>query len=297
MEGKNRLTTMKRMGNVDVVENPIGDMFDLADSLGAQASYAKKMTKWALGFMGFWAIFNLLIIIALSVEVARGNVGGMVVLVPLLGVFIAGMLAIKLVLHLQNFFEYFIKRHGVIMAAREGAEIVKVPGGRTAVDRYLSHLKGSSDALDRLLVERPKSIARGARLTGSDGKVHSFDAVVTRDGTGMGGRWGIGEIGYGLYIRSQRKLPSLNDIIRLRKDIASVSESTGIPPSRGVLVVSGIKAYDGLSDDVYAYLIHERFTVRVKGKEYHPNIQVVAETGEGTYDFVPMIPSIAGKLP
>jgi len=273
------------------MESPIGAMFELASEIGEEADYAQKMISYTMIFLLFWFGFNVLIII---VVIANGQL----IFVPiLLGLVIAGLFAIRLEFHIHEFFSYYLRRYWGIKTAYEGMPEGYVPAGLTPVARYLRYLKGTSPRFNQLMESEPDSLQEDAQLEGRSKQVHRFGAYVEKRDGPLSMIPGLGGKGYSLFIRSYGTKPALKDIMELKREVRDITERTGITVGKAVALYVGPKSYDGLSDDLYTYLLEDHSYVKVKRKMYEVIVQVVVETPDGIYDQIPILPVLKDELP
>ena len=274
------------------VENPISALFDLADDVSEHAQVVKKMVWYAIGFMLFWLFFDILIIID---NLTQNHV----ILIPILaGMFIAGILAIVLILQTHVFFKDFTRQYIGIKAVRQAEPIVTIPKGNTAAQRFMRYLRDSNPLFDKLLTDDPGSLQSQVTLTGRSGKMYSFSAYIRKEPSGLWKLFGVGNPGYALYINTYDGTPDLKQILELKDAVKDVTEQTQITPSR-IVAISEMQNenFDGLNEDVYSNIIQEPLSDKIKGKTYTVNVQVVSETESNTYDFVPLIPELPDRLP
>ena len=89
----------------------------------------------------------------------------------------------------------------------------------------------------------------------------------------------------------------VKDIIELKRDITDIVENTGNPPGRTVALYKGGMEYQGVSDDLHTFLLEDHRFVKVGRKNYEVIVQVVVETPDGIYDFIPILPELKDELP
>ena len=100
-----------------------------------------------------------------------------------------------------------------------------------------------------------------------------------------------------MYIKKQKGKPKMTHILDIKKAVMDVAEIKEEVPSRIVLLFKYPASFKGLSDDLYSFLVREEFKIELKGKTYYPVIQLVGETEDGYYDFTPLVPEFADRLP
>jgi hypothetical protein len=249
------------------MENPLSAIFDLA------------------------VFFNVLLVIQ---TLATGNI---VPFFILLGLMISGLLAIWLILRTHMFFKYFTHRYIGIKTVRESEQPVKIPGGATVDERFLNYLKTTHPPLVKLMKRTPKALKRNVNLSDKTGGRFQFDIFLSVPQSFSWKMFKMGEPGYGLFIKQFKGKPKMKDILDLKTAVKNISEAQDIVPSRIVLLCKFPKSYSGLSEDLYSFLTREEFKLDLKGKTYYPVIQIVGETAEGYYDFTPLVPEFADRLP
>jgi hypothetical protein len=273
------------------MENPLSAIFDLADDVSQYSRYVKKMVWYAIIFMMFWMFFNFLLVL-LSLSTGQG-----ILFLVLMGLMISGLVAILLILRTHLFFQYFTRRYNGIRTVRDSGEPAVIPKGATIEDRYLRFLKDKHPPLEQTLKHSPKALTRSAKLTGATGASHLFDLYMTLPPDFSWKVMGFGEAPYGLFIKKFKGKPKMTDILDFKNAVKDAAEAQEIVPSRIVLLYKCPKNFKGLSDDLYSFLTREEFKYTLKGKNYFPVIQVVGETEEGFYDFTPLVPEFADRMP
>jgi hypothetical protein len=272
------------------MENPLTAIFDLADDVSTHSRYVKGMVWYAIIFMIFWMFFNFLLVLQ---TLSQGNL----VFTLLLGLFISGLVAFLLIWRTHLFFKYFTRRYVGIKTVRDSEGLIKIPEGPTSAERYLTFLKQRHPPLTKLLKRSPKVLNRSSSLADSTGSRHEFDLYLTLPPGLTWKMFGFGEPGYGLFIKKMKGKPKMAHVLDLKKAVQNITEPENVLPSRIVLLYKFPSHFKGLSDDLYSFLVREEFKMTLKGKTYYPVIQVVGETEEGFYDFTPLVPEFADRLP
>ena len=196
----------------------------------------------------------------------------------------------------MHFFKYFTNRYEGIKAVRDSEDLVKIPEGATLVDRYLSYLRETHPALVALMKRDPKALQRNVKLKGASGKFYEFAIYLAQPPGGLT-VLGLGREGYALYIQKYKGRPKMADVLDLKNALSDIAKETGFAPSRVVLLYRYPPNFKGLSEDLYSFLVREEFKIEIKGKEFRPTLQIVGETEEGYYDFTPLVPEFADRLP
>lgn len=273
------------------IENPLSAIFDLADDVSIHSRYVRKMVWYAIIFMIFWMFFNFILILD---SLARGRV---IPFTLLLGLMISGLVAIWLILRTHVFFKYFTRRYNGIRTVRDSDTPAKIPKGASMEERYLNFLKSKHPPLQELLKRNPKALLWRTKLKGRTGTHHEFDMYISQNPKTSWKIFSFGEPGYGLFVRKIKGKPKLDHILEVKKSVSDISDACEIIPSRIVLLYKFPEHFNGLSEDLYSFLVKEEFNLNIKGKNYYPVIQVVGETSDGFYDFTPLVPEFADRLP
>lgn len=273
------------------IENPLTAIFDLAEDVNEYSKYVKKMIWYAIIFMLFWVFFNFLMII---VVLSSGN------LIPLplfIGLFLSGIIAFLLVVRTYKFFKYFTRRYDGIKAVRDNDDLIEIPKGPTIEDRFYSYLSSRHPAMQEFLKNNPKALKHKTRIKGKSGNFYDFEFYLKKPPKGVLKIFAMGESGYGLFIKKYKGIPKMADILDLKNAIKDITDVEQMAPSRIIMLYKYPSNFKGLSDDLYSFLTREEFRLDIKGDTYFPVLQVVGETDEGYYDFTPMVPEFANRLP
>ena len=316
--------------DVRAVENPITGIFDLAEDVEREAPRIRVSIQTARIFIGFWLLLNAVFVVvvaedrflALLLTVAlflllyirrwvtdRGARTAFLVLAVLAGIadvlvfrqnlifgailvpfFFLGLLALGNLREISAFFDYYALRHRIVKGVRDADPVVRIPEGPTPVQRVLALLAGQSPEVQGLL-RTPGAAVVPATLRGRSGFPYPFDAYVQRSPTGLRGWANFGSPGFAVFIKAYAGPPALADLQALKRAVEDVTAASGIPPSR----VIALWREDGdarLSDDAYSFLTKEVVHVAGLGREAACSLQSVAESGDGTYDFIPFIPEV-----
>jgi len=226
-------------------------------------------------FVLFSIFFAFVILVSALVE---GHMGGVLIF---LGLFIAGLMALHTILRLRSLFREFLVRHAAINAARK-RPVWRVPPGDVAARRFLTYLRMENEAFGSLLKARPEALHVPGSLSGATGN-HHFDAYVFD-------RRLPRSRSYMLLVREYAHMPTMDDLRRLRAEVADIRRKWKVTPSRVVLVVT--RPGGNLDDDIYEALIG------ASRERKSPTLyQVAIEADDGTYDFIPIIPELRGFMP
>ena len=274
-----------------VVENPYAAVFDLADEVSQKTPPIMKLFGIAviLG-LSMAAFFGLSFIILSFYET-----GYAYCYLPLGLVFlIIGVILVWPFMKWMELFKFFMYRFDAIKAVRYSDPIVPVPQGNTLTERYLSHLRYSSQRLQWFLRNNPHALQI---KSGSPSQTSYFDAHIQKK-PGLIWQWfGVGDPGYGFYIKSFNHIPSIDEIRVLEGQVKGISKHFSIPPSRAVALFKMRVESSEIDGPVYDYIINYPIIVKLKQRTYKCPIQAVIEMEDNTYDFIPIIPTIPSELP
>ncbi len=316
--------------DVRAVENPITEIFDLAEDVERQAPRVRVTIQTARIFMAFALLLTALFIVIVAVDnglallltfvvflllvtrrwasdsAARAVllilalVAGAVDILAfrhnivfgliLVPFFIIGLMALGNLREISRFFDYYALRHRIVKGVRDADPVVRIPEGRDPVQRVLAFLAGQNPEV-RALLRTPGASSVPATLRGRSGYAQPFDAYVQKPATGLRGWWGFGSPGFTIFIRAYAGPPTAADLQALKGAVEDVTALSGVPPSR-VIALWRETGQARLSDEAYAFLTKEVVRVVGLGKEAACSLQSIAEGADGTYDFIPYIPDI-----
>jgi len=83
----------------------------------------------------------------------------------------------------------------------------------------------------------------------------------------------------------------VTDLKSVRRAVEDVSASTKVPPAR-VIALWREEGDAKLDDDAYAFVTKEVVATKRLGTTLSCSLQSIAETADGTYDFIPFIPEL-----
>ncbi len=317
------------------VENPISAVFDLAEDVEARSPKIRVSIVYARIFIAFGLLLDAVMILLLaenkalailltflmffllyvrrwlpdatsrSVVLALALLAGVfdviafrsaiifgVILVPF---FFLGLVAMEYLREVHSFFEYYALRHRIVKSVRDADPVAYIPAGSDATQRVLAFLASKNPAIGQLL-KTPGGVAIPAILPGKSGMMYRFDVLVKRPPTGLRGLLGFGSPGSAIYVKSFTAPPSLSDLQAIKRAVEDISLGTRVPPWR-VIAVWRADGDAKLSDDAYAFVTKEVVRVPLFGVEHTCSLQSIEENPDGTYDFIPFIPEIAGLGP
>jgi hypothetical protein len=135
-----------------------------------------------------------------------------------------------------------------------------------------------------------------ALLTGVSGISYNFDGYIYRPPSFMWRFIGLGDPGYGFYVKCYDHTPGLSEVQALERAVQDVTSKSMLCPSRIVVLVD--KKVGALIDDaVYQHITTKKPVIKAGRKKCVVNLQVVSVDEDNTYDFVPVIAEGAQELP
>jgi hypothetical protein len=316
--------------DIRAVENPITEIFDLAEEVEKEAPRIRVSIQTARIFIGFWLLLNAFFIVIVAVDNGlallltlavflllyirrwlsdRGArtaflilaliAGGLdilafrrtlifgLILVPF---FMLGLMALGNLREINEFFDFYALRHRIVKGVRDADPVTRIPGGRDPVQRALAFLAGQNREVEAHL-RTPGASAVPATLRGRSGMVYPFDGYVQRSPTGLRGWSGFGSPGYAIFVKAYPAPPTATDLRVLKRAVEDVTAFSGVPPSR-VIAVWRAEGDARLSDEAYDVVTKETVQVPRRGRIFSCSLQSIAETADGTYDFIPYIPEV-----
>jgi hypothetical protein len=322
--------------DVRAVENPITEIFNLAEDVEREAPRIRVSIQTARIFIAFALVLNALFIVivseapalallltlavflllyirrwvsgagARSAFLALAAVAGFLDVLAfranlifgliLVPFFFIGLVALGNLREIHDFFDYYALRHRIVKGVRDADPVVRVPEGRDPVERALALLAGQNPEVQSLL-RTPGAFAVPATLRGQSGMAYPFDAYVQKRSTGMRGWSGFGSPGYSIFVKAFPSPPAAADLYWMKGAVEDISAATGIPPVR-VIAVWRAEGDARLSDEAYEFLTREVVRVPRLGEDFACSLQSVAEGPDGTYDLIPYIPeTMSSALP
>lgn len=322
-------------GDVRAVENPITAVFDLAEDVEARSPKIRVSIVYARIFIAFGLFLDAVMILLLSdspalaalltfliffllyvrrwlpdatsrsVVLALALLAGAfdviafrsaiifgIILVPF---FLLGLFAMEYLREVHSFFEYYALRHRIVKSVRDADPVAYIPPGNDATQRVLAFLASRNPATAQLL-RTPGGMVAPAILPGKSGMMYRFDVLVRRKPTALRGLLGFGSPGTAIYVKSFTAPPSLSDFQAIKRAVEDISLGTRVPPVR-VIAVWRADGDAKLSDEAYDFVTNEVIRVTLFGVEHTCSLQSIEENADGTYDFIPFIPEIAGLGP
>jgi hypothetical protein len=267
------------------MEDPLTSLFDLADRLSHIAPWILTRIRITLIFILFSLFFTVLILI---LGITTANV---ILVLIFSGFLIAGIMSLHMVLKTRQLFRYFALRHAAISAVRE-EPVSKIPPGKTPAIRFLNYLRSKNPRFRSLMDRQPQIVRLPGELRGRSGREYRFDACVL---VTPGWLSRIFVRPYLLLIKVLPAYPTVEDLRSLQRTVSDISAALHTLPSRVVLIVSGTETGE-VSDEVYRRVM-DGLEIAFGSKMRRVLLQIVIESPDGTYDFIPIVLEIAGLLP
>ncbi len=262
-------------GSPRAMEDPLQSLFKLSDDLYKNAKWSFRRIDVTILFLLFSLFFTGLLVRAWL------PTGKPMLIMIALGLLVASLMAMMMMLKLRKLLHDYVTRHAAINAVRADP-IVQVPEGGTPTDRFLSHLRSKNREFRQFIEAHPETLRKPGSLSGAK-RSHEFDAYVFKKGFPAGRS-------YMLLIRELEGLPSLKDLKMLAREVDDITAKWRTAPSRVVLIVTS--PIEDIPGNAYEVLI-DGVPLR-KGTSI---FQVVIESADGTYDFIPLVPEMRGFMP
>ena len=270
--------------DVRAVENPISAVIDLGEEVYTRLPEFRRMTLYALVFIGFFLVLLFFLIIAGIVILLTQDGPGL--LIASLVFFVIGLLAFRKLRRSRDFFRYYEARHKAIRAVRD-EEVVRVPLGPDPEGRLLAYLASRDPGLAAAV--KQGRIQRNSSLPGKRGS-YPFALSAIRASDLFHDLFKMGDAGCAVFVRTSTRYPVLKEIMDFETAVKDVCEKSSVAPTRAVWLVHS--ASEPLSEDVYDYVVKKVVEVD-RGfitKDVHVcSLQVVTEISDGTYDFIPFV--------
>jgi hypothetical protein len=260
------------------VEDPISAIFDLADRAAEMAPTVRRMYRYTASIVVIWIVLTAFVTL-----VTFGST-------PLLAVLsffglVAGVIALSLLRRTDRFFGSFVQRHRSIRLVRDADPVVKVPEGRTPVERLGRYLVQSSPAVESTIREDPAAMRYRVQLPAT-GAPRPFDLVVARAGGALWKSLGRGEGGFAVLARLAPETVTVEDLRRLEADAVAVAPQ--LPEAVARLILLRPKTAP-LAEDAYEYAVGHPVVFHRGFGSYRASLEVISENPDGTYDFVPHV--------
>jgi hypothetical protein len=260
------------------VEDPISAIFDLSDRVAQLAPTVRRMYRYTATILVLWIlIMGFVTLVALG-----GNLT--LAILSVLGL-IAGVIALSLLRETDGFFRNFVLRHRAIRLLREADPIVRVPAGRTPIERLARYLAQASPAIEAWLKEHPEALRYRAEFPGRGAPV-MFELLIERPGSALWRWFGRGDAGFAVLARLGPEAPTTSDLQRLAADAQAVTGRLSAPPVRLILLRTGAVP---LPEDVYEWAVGRPAFLSRGFARYRVSTEIITEGADGTYDFVPYV--------
>lgn len=261
------------------VEDPIAAIFDLSDRVAQMAPRIRQMYLVNLVIVVIWI---LVMVLLLLVGGASHNVAlGLLAFIGLL----LGIGAFWLLRETNRFFRGFVARHRTIRLVRDAEPIVKVPEGRTPIERLAHYLSTSNENVGEALRENPDRLRYQMSWKAREREV-KFDLALARPG---GFRWswtGGGYPGFVVLGRLGGEDISVADLQQLETDLRALQ---GRLPGQVARCILLRPRGNPLAQQVYEYAVGHPVMLRKGWHRYRVNTEIITESADGTYDFVPVV--------
>ena len=260
------------------VEDPISAIFDLADRAAGMAPTVRRMYRYTATIVVVW--------IVLMAFVTIGTLGGApwLAILSFIGL-IVGVLALGLLRQTDRFFGAFVVRHRSIRLLRDADPVVKVPEGRTAIERLARYLAASNPAIEAWV--RTDSGAIRYRVTlPAPGREVPFDLVLQRPGSSFWRTFGRGDPGFVILGRTAVEPVGVDQLRQLQGDAQAVASSLPGAILRLILLRAKPAA---LAEDAYEYAVGHPVELKRGLARFRSTLEIISENPDGTYDFVPHV--------
>jgi type IV secretory pathway TrbD component len=212
---------------------------------------------------------------------------GFILGIILVGLFILGMVILEIMADLRGFIDYYALRHRAIKSVRDEDPVAYIPQGSDVVHRLLAYLSNKHPQIMSLM-SQPQNVQTPALMRGASGMMYQFDAFVGVRGSSLWRLLGMGSPGFSLFVKAFDHPPTRSDMEALKRAAEDVSAETKSPPSR-VIAVWKATGDEGLDAAAYDYVTSEVVDFTHLGNRYRCSLEVITESPDGTYDFVPFV--------
>jgi hypothetical protein len=260
------------------VEDPISSIFDLSDRVAQMAPTVRRLYRYTATILVLWIIIMAVVILS--------TIGRNLLLAGLaiLGLVI-GVLALSLLRQTDAFFRNFVQRHRAIRLVREADPVVKIPEGRTAIERLTRYLVEENPTVAATLRERNDAVRYRIALPTRDRPV-PLDLVIERPGSWAARVFGIGNPGFAIIARLAPANVGLSDLQLLESDV--VQAQAGLRGAVVRLILLRPQPAP-LPEDAYEYAVGHPVVLGGKLARHRASLEVITESPDGTYDFVPRV--------
>ncbi|MCI4324390.1 MAG: hypothetical protein L3K00_00660 [Thermoplasmata archaeon] len=260
------------------VEDPISAIFDLSDRVAQLAPTVRRMYRYTATILVLWIVllaFVTLITLGSNLTLAILSVIGL----------IAGVIGLSLLRETDGFFRSFVMRHRAIRLLREADPVVRVPAGRTPVERLARYMAQTSPAIESLLKEHPEALRYRTEFSGHGSSI-AFELLIEKPGGLLWRLAGRGDSGFAVLARLGPEAPTTADLAKLAADAQSIVSRLSAPPVRLILLRTGAVP---IPEDVYEWAVGRPAFLSRGFARYRVTTEIVTEGPDGTYDFVPYV--------
>jgi hypothetical protein len=245
------------------------------------APVIRRMYRYTSTVLLFWIVIMAVVAFA----TLRGAL--FLTILAIIGLII-GVIGFGLLRQTDRFFRLFAQRHRSIRLVREADPRVKIPEGRTPIERLGRHLVESNPTVEALVRLEPAAVRYKVNL-GAGAKSVPFDLLIERPGGAAWKALGLGDHGFAVLARVAPDAPTVADLQRLEHDIAAVGSHLDALPVRAILLRTQPVP---LPEDVYEYAVGHPAFLRRGGETHRVTLEIITEQADGTYDFVPHVMGI-----
>ncbi|MCJ2555080.1 MAG: hypothetical protein LN410_02615 [Candidatus Thermoplasmatota archaeon] len=241
--------------------------------------------RWSHGPVSRTFLFVVIVVTGIAIALSHGAgflLGGL-----LAGLFVLGVVILNLMKDLRAFFNYYALRHRAIRSVRDEDPVVYVPKGEDAVERLLNYFSERHPEVRQQA--QAGRVQTPALLKGRSGLVYSFDGFIHGTPSALWKPFGLGETGYAIFIKAFTETPTAKDLRALKRAVEDVCQVLKVPPTRVIALWTPPDEPEALSDEAYNLLTSEVVTYRRAGTDYRCSLELIMESPDGTYDFIPFV--------
>ena len=260
------------------VEDPISSIFDLSDRVAQMAPTVRRLYRYTATILVLWII--IMAVVTLSTLGSNVLLAGLAIIGLIIGV-----LALSLLRQTDAFFRNFVQRHRAIRLVREADPVVKIPEGRTPIERLTRYLLDENPTVASAVRERGDAVRYRISLPGPERTV-PFDLVIERPASWSSRVFGSGDPGFAIVARLAPANVTLLDLQQLESDVVQTRTAFRGAPIRLILLRP---ASAPLPEDAYEYAVGHPVVLGGRFARHRASLEVITEAPEGTYDFVPRV--------
>lgn len=260
------------------VEDPISSIFDLSDRVAQMAPTVRRLYRYTATILVLWII--IMAVVILSTLGSNPLLAGLAIVGLVIGV-----LALSLLRQTDAFFRNFLQRHRAIRLVREADPVAKIPEGRTPIERLTRYLVEENPAVAALVRDRNDAVRYRISISAQNRMV-PFDLVIERPGSWTARTFGSGDPGFAIVARLAPPNLALPDLQRFESDVVQAQGGFRGAPVRLILLRSQPAV---LPEDAYEYAVGHPVVLGGRLARHRASLEVVTESPDGTYDFVPRV--------